>query len=228
MIQKEIKDITPKGSIIYKLLILILSVALIATLAYPNSLWKLEAARKKQCRDNMEHILYAESVYLMENNVYSPNLPKVVEFIKEDPSGKRSRNYLRSDSVLALRVLKFLKKDQLATSIIDSLQRYGRRSGIDTTEALVFDSLRTYPKFSNIIDSMTVQSLNNLFLCPSIKDSYFIEIIDTSVIKVLNVSCPITKEDSLAIEKDFKLRRLGGLTISNHGKIKDWERSWIK
>jgi hypothetical protein len=228
MIQKDIKDITPKGSIIYKLLILLLSVALIATLAYPNSLWKLEAARKKQCRDNMEHILYAESVYLMEKNVYSPNLPKVVEFIKEDPSGRRMRKYLRSDSVLALHVIKLLKKDKLASSIIDSLQRYGRRFGIDTTEALVFDSLRTYPKFSQIIDSMAWQSLNNMFTCPTVKDSYSIEIVDTSIIKVLNVACPITKQDSLAIEKDFKLRRLGGLIISNHGKIKDWERSWVK
>jgi hypothetical protein len=228
MIQRQSKDVSPKGSILYKILIVILGAALIATLFYPDSLWKLESARKKQCRDNMEHILYAESVYLMQNNAYSPHLKKVVDYIKSDPSGKLLRSYVRSDSVLSLSMIKYFKKDHLAASIIDTLQRYGRRYNIDTTEAMIFDSLRAYPKYAQKIDSMAWRSLNNLYTCPTVADSYHIEIIDTSVIKIMNVACPITPQDSIAVERNFKLRRLGGLIIKNHGKIKDWERSWIK
>ena len=228
MSKKEASEVLPHGSILYKILIVILSIALIVTLFYPDSLWKLEKARTKQCRDNMEHILYAESVYLMENNAYTPNLKKVVECIKSDPSGKLLRNYIRADSVLAISMIKYFKKDWRAASIIDTLQRYCRRVGIDTTEAMIFDSLRTYPKYAQKIDSMALRSLNNMYLCPTVKDSYHIEIIDTSVIKILNVGCPITKQDSIAVENDFKLRRLGGLTIKNHGEIRDWQRSWFK
>jgi hypothetical protein len=228
MMRQEPKDVTPKGSILYKLLIVILGIALIITLFYPNSLWKLEAARTKQCRDNMEHILYAESVYLMNHNAYTPHLKNVVDYIKSDPSKKLLRTYIRADSVLSLGMIKYFKKDKFASTIIDTLQRYGRRYSIDTTEALIFDSLRIYPKYAQKIDSMALRSLNNLYTCPTVGDTYHIEIIDTSVIKVLNVACPISAKDSVAVEKDFKLRRLGGLTIKNHGRIKNWERSWIK
>ena len=224
------KDVIPKGSIIYKLLIVILGVGLAYTLFYPQSLWQGEKAHTKQCRDNMEHILYAESVYLMQNNAYTPNLRKAVDIIKNDPTGKMLKTYMRSDSVLAYNIIKMFKKDNYAAVIIDSLQRFARRNNVDTLQALIFDSLRTDQKYGRKyapkIDSMAWYSLNHLYTCPTTNDTYHIEIVDTSVIKVMNVACPVSTQDSLRVENDFKLRRLGGLTIKNHGRIKDWERSW--
>ena len=42
------QNVKPKGSIILKLLALILAVGLIATILYPKSLWKAEAEKNRR------------------------------------------------------------------------------------------------------------------------------------------------------------------------------------
>ncbi len=221
------KDASPKGSIIYKILIVVLAAAVIASILYPDSLWKKEEQLTKLCRQNMEHILYAEYVYLAETDSFNNKITEVVDFIKSDTTGRMLRSYTKSDSILSVSIVDYMKNlDDLSKSIVDTLAEFGRKWDIDTTETMILDSLRSYPEFALKIDSIALFSLDNMFLCPTVADSYRITVVDTSVIKVVNIYCPIDSLDSLKVASDFKLSKLGGLTITNHGSIESVEKTW--
>ena len=222
----DMKEATPHGSIIYKILIVILSVALVATIIYPHTLWKQEAKRTKQCRDNMEHILYAELTYNSESGTgtYNDTLSKVINFIIDDSTGRRVQTFTKYDSILTEDIFKHLRQYDAAAAIIDTLLEYGRRYDIDTTEIRILDSLRTFPQYARQMDSIAIDVLDNMTTCPTVNKPYRIEVVDTSVIKVINIYCPLNADDSLAVTRDFKLSKLGGLRITNHGSIENMEK----
>jgi len=217
---------SPKGSIIYKIIIVILSVALVATILFPRALWKQEAENEKICHERMEHILSAELLYLMEYNSYNDTLKTVVDFIKNDTTGGRLMTYLKIDSVLSLQAINALRNDDSVRVTIDSLRAYCTRAVIDTVEQFIIDSLRTFPRLAFVIDSITTASLDSLFTCPTTHDSYKVAVIDTSVIKIFQVFCPIDSLDSLKVSQSFKLSKLGALKIKNHGYIDGGTKSW--
>jgi hypothetical protein len=225
---KMTQNINPKGSVIYKILIVLLAVGLVASILYPKHLWKQEELRTQQCRNNMEHILYTELVYLSQTNTYTDTLEKVIQLIENDTTGKLLRNFVNNDSVLAAQVIDHLKKYEPAKTIIDSLSHFGYKMSIDTTDALILDSLRTYADYSRYIDSIAVYALNNYANCPTVNRPYKLSIVDTSAITYLNIACPIDSLDSLAVARNFLLSKIGGLTIKNHGKIENFEKSWKK
>lgn len=220
------KAASPKGSIVYEIIIVILSVALIATILFPKALWKQEARNEKLCRERMEHILSAELLYLMEHNDYNDTLKTVVDFIKNDTTGARLLTYLKIDSALSLQTINNLRNDDSVSVTIDSLRAYCKRAVIDTVDQFIIDSLRTFPHLASIIDSVTVASLDSLFTCPTTRDTYKVAVIDTSVIKIFQVFCPIDSLDSLKVAQNFKLRKLGALKIKNHGYIDGGTKSW--
>jgi len=202
-------------------------VALVATILFPKSLWNQEAQNTQLCRENMEHILYTEYVYLSEKNTFTDTLSKAIDLIKNDTTGMLLRNFENTDSLLSAKIMGFLKKkDTTAAAIVDSLAEYGRLYGIDTTSALILDSLRTFPQFNEKIDSIALYTLDNMGTCPTVHDPYFVQVVDTSAIKVVNIKCPLDSLDSVAVSRDFKLSKIGGLRISNHGAIEDGEKSW--
>jgi len=217
---------SPKGSIVYKLIIVLLAVALIATILFPKSLWKKEAANMKACRERMEHILSAELQYMMAFNTYNDTLSKVIDFIKNDTTGDRLMSYLKTDSVLSLQIINALRKDDSLAVTIDSLKSFCKKADIDTVEEMIIDSLRTFPHLAFFIDSMALASLDSVFICPTTRDSYKIAVVDTSVIKLLNIYCPVDSLDSLKVATDFKLTKLGALRITNHGNIEGGTKSW--
>jgi hypothetical protein len=219
-------NLKPKGSIIYKLLIVILGAALIFSIVYPQRQWDKEEANTKECRQNMNHILYAELVYLVENNTYTDTLENVVNMFEEDTTGQLLRRFANLDSILADKIYAELQSDTLAKSIIDSLKRFGFQRDLDTTNALILDSLRVHEGFAQFIDSMAMYQLNHMNECPTVNKPYKLSIVDTSVIKELYIECPIDSLDSLAVENDFLLDNLAGLKISNHGSIENGEPSW--
>jgi len=221
------KEATPRGSIIYKILIVLLSVALIYTIIFPRQLWEEEEERTQICRNNMQHILYAEYIYLSEHNAFNDTLSKVVEFIKSDTTGELLRTFTNSDSILAFNIIDYLKSDDVAFAIIDSLQRYGRRFDIDTTDAMILDSLRTYSHLVGPIDSMALSTLVTMATCPTTYEPYIIEVNNDSTIKLVSlIACPIDAEDSIKVAQDFKLSKLGGLKIENHGQIENGDIKW--
>jgi len=222
------KDVSPKGSIIYKLLIVLLGVVLIFSILYPKYIWDQEDKNTVLCRTNMEHILYAELTYLTENNAYNDTLTTVSEFIKSDTTGMRLRNYMTSDSALAQEIYNYFKSnnDSLASQIIDSLTAFGKRFELDTTAALVIDSLKTVNGYAEKIDSIAFASLDNFYTCPTSGKEYIVYVNNDSAIKIIKLSCPIDSLDIVNIEKDFKLKVLGGLKLKNHGSIDNGEKSW--
>lgn len=265
------KEVKSKGSIIYKLLIVILIAALVATVLYPKKLWKTEDQNVDVCRDNMEHILYVEYAYLAEFNAFTDTLEKAIDFIKNDTTGIVLRQFINTDSSLSTQIIKSLGKFEYGVKIdsigdstrlvmvekqaglamldatnpadtmvvstgaiisfdgyLDRLEQHTRFNGIDTVEAFILDSLRFFPVLANKIDSMGIYTLDHLSICPTTLKEYHVQIIDTSAIKEMNVFCPVDSLDSLSVSKDFKLSKIGGLRISNHGAIINGEKSWAQ
>ena len=224
------KGIKAKGSIIYKLLIVLLGAALIFTILYPKYIWDQEEQKAEKCRANMVHILYAELTYLTENNAYNDTLSIVTDFIKSDTTGARLRSYMTADSALALEIYDYFKstQDSVASIIIDSLLAFGKKMDLDTTAALVIDSLKTFDGYAEKIDSIALASLDLFTSCPTTGKDYLIEVNNDSAIKVIKINCPIDSVDIAEISSDFKLNVLGGLKLKNHGGIDNGEKSWTK
>ncbi len=221
----QVKYLNPKGSIIYKFLIVVLVV--VFSIVYPTRLWEKEQANQQECRNNMTHILYAELVYLMENDAYTDTVENAVNLIKEDTTGRLLRQFANMDSVLSDQVIAFLKKqDTTAAAIIDTLHRYGYQRDLDTTAALILDSLRTYDQYKQIIDSMAIYALDHLYQCPTVLEPYKVTWYDTAAYKEIFIKCPLDSLDSLKVTNDFIMNTIGGLRISNHGHIDNGELSW--
>ncbi|RMD98011.1 MAG: hypothetical protein D6814_08430 [Calditrichaeota bacterium] len=77
-------DYYGKGSIIYKILIVILTAALIASIYYPKSLWDKEERNKQECRYRMSNIYNAELQYQRFKWAYTDSLNQLIQFIKTD------------------------------------------------------------------------------------------------------------------------------------------------
>lgn len=75
-----------KGSWIYKLLILLLTVALIGSIYLPKKLWQEEADNVVECRNRMNNIFNAALFYQHFNDDFTDSLDLVIEFLKNDSS----------------------------------------------------------------------------------------------------------------------------------------------
>jgi len=222
------KDVKAKGSIIYKVLIVLFGATLLFSILYPKHIWEQEEAKTALCKTNMVHILYAELTYLTENNAYNDTLSLVSDFIKSDTTGARLRSYMTSDSSLVLEIYDYFKssKDTLASQIIDSLLVFGKQVDLDTTAALIVDSLKTIGNYAEKIDSIALASLDFFHTCPTTGKDYLVEVNNDSAIKVIKIVCPIDSLDIADVNSDFKLHVLGGLKLKNHGNIDNGEKSW--
>ena len=220
-------DQRPKGSIVFKILIVILAAALVGTILYPKHLWEREEANTRQCRENMVSIMYAEYLYLQERNTYTDTLQNLLNLILGDTTKSLLWQFARTDTALAEDVVNILsKRDTLAAAIADTVTEYCRLNDIENPTARVVDSLLTYSEFAHFIDSVATRRLSVMGFCPTVQRGYNIAVIDTSVFKEFVIECPITKEDSLAVAGNFLLSRIGGLTITNHGRIETGKLSW--
>jgi len=76
----------PRGSIIYEILIVLLTLGLIGSIVYPKKVWEKEERERDICRQRMLDIQNAELLYFSKNNSYSENLREVIEFLKSDTS----------------------------------------------------------------------------------------------------------------------------------------------
>jgi len=111
-----------KGSIILKALIVILAVALIATILYPKKIWEQEEENVKECRANMDRIFKAEMIFLQYNNTYTDTLERLISFFKEDTTKEYIRKYFMADTVFAENITEFLTQgDSTADLIIRNL-----------------------------------------------------------------------------------------------------------
>jgi len=84
------------------------------------------------------------------------------------------------------------------------------------------------PNWAQKIDSAVFSTLDRIQFCPTVNKPYVINVIDTSVIKYVDIKCPIDSIDIANIKSDFVLYRLGHLRIMNHGTIETGEKTWTK
>ena len=68
--------------------------------------------------------------------------------------------------------------------------------------------------------------LDSLFHCPTVHKEYVLVHTDTSVIKYLDIFCPLDSTDIEIVESSFMKSTIGGLDLINHGKIEKGENSW--
>ncbi len=77
------------GSIVLKLLMVILAVVLIAVIVIPAQLWEEEAREMKESRGNMTSIYEAERFYYRLNNSYTTDPAELLRVVREDSSLQR-------------------------------------------------------------------------------------------------------------------------------------------
>ena len=247
----EKKMLKARGSLLLEILAVLLAVGLIFTLTYPKSLWDKEEKKVTQCRDNMWHVFFAEITYLDSKLVYNDTLEKVIGFILSDSTEQRLRRYTSIDSVLGMDIVKtfrnvgdtvsinvdsvfgegpdsvlVVQKQIAVAALIDSMLSFANTANLDTTESFILDSLRSWPDYSERIDSMALATLNQIYNCPTNNKPYIIQANNDSIPKLVNIYCPIDSTDKAKVKKDFKLHFLGGLRIENHGGIESGEKTW--
>ena len=240
-----------KGSILLELLAVVLAVALIFTLTYPARLWQEEEQNEKECRENLQHIYYAEVTYLDANLVYNDTLEKVIEFILDDTTNQLLHRYASLDSVLGSTIIKSfatmdtivsitvdsvfgegpdsvitLTKEYQVNTLVDSMLSFANDVDLDTTEAFIIDSLRHWPQFSAQMDSIAHKTLQTIYSCPTVNEKYIIQVNNDTIPKLIDIYCPIDSTHQKALKDDFKLSFLGGLKIENHGGLESGEKTW--
>jgi len=285
-----------KGSIFLEILIVILIVALIATILYPSKIWKEEEQNTINCRKHMDQIFKAEMIFLKYHNNYTDSLDQLVSFFKEDTTKEVIRDYYLADTSLAVAMTDFLTRtdsaaelivrnlfaDTLMFSIIEAidydsnlarvilnrlestslkdsvlakrgtgnddvaiLKELDRQfAGIDIYEPIkdddslslvfertgsVIDTLYALNQvWAQQVDSAVFYAIDDFRTCPTVNREYIISVIDTSVIKYVNIECPIDSLDIEATKANFVKYHLGHNRIENHGRIETGEKSWSR
>jgi hypothetical protein len=83
-------------------------------------------------------------------------------------------------------------------------------------------------KWAQIVDSAVSNTLENMIICPTVGREYLVTVIDTSVIKYVNIGCPLDSTDIEVIKNDFVKYNFGHLRLKHHGKITETgEKSWL-
>jgi len=94
--------------------------------------------------------------------------------------------------------------------------------------ALIQEIVEKIKGVARDVPSYTDSGLDSLRYCPSTDKELRLVYVDTSVIKYLNIYCPIDETDIARVEANFLKSKIGGLTLQNHGKIEGGEKSWEK
>ncbi len=291
-----------KGSIILKALIVILGIALIATILYPKKVWEEEEENVEKCRSNMDRIFKAEMIYLKYQNNYTDNLDSLIFCFKEDTTKEYIRDYFTADTSFSETMKEFLIQadssadlvirnlfaDTLMFAVIEAIDYdsnlarvvlnrleatplgdavKAKRSignedvatlieidslftGIEIYEPikdddslkLVFDRMIPEVSIGSLldtlyslnegwaekIDSAVFYTLGDIRFCPTVNREYIVTVIDTSVIKYVNIACPLDSTDVEATKANFIEYHLGHKRIENHGKIETGEKNWTR
>ncbi len=288
-----------KGSIIFELLIVILTAMLVASILYPKKITSDEEKNQEICRNRIEQIQKTALQYQKYKGVYTDTLSQLFDFVR---NSEEYAHYVDSliigglDSIITTLVELRERQDSIAAQIpsatdsvmIDSLAQLENDLKFDARQLagyveFVHDKMKALPNMPikqlqevfitvdskqftldmdivrNSIESGQLQAamqasrkvkqvmqsaldrftkvknrvpaykdagLDSLAICPTTGETLQLVHVDTSAIKYLNVYCPIDSIDVAAVESDFLKSTIGGLSLSNHGKIESGEKSW--
>lgn len=85
--------------------------------------------------------------------------------------------------------------------------------------------IRRYESIAKKIDNFYTGYLDSLYNCPTVNKPYHIEIAGSTIV-FSNIFCPVDSLDSLKVATDFWKKKIGGLTVKNHGNISSGAKSW--
>lgn len=74
-----------KGSIVAKVLVVILGILLVLALYIPAEIWDLEEADEAECRFRMVGLLNAQSLYFSFNRQFADSLEQIISFAASNP-----------------------------------------------------------------------------------------------------------------------------------------------
>lgn len=115
-------EATGKGSIILKLIIVILIGVLAAAIMIPKQMWDQEAKNTTTCQQRMNSLLSAELIFQKYNEKYCPNLDTLLTFFQNDTENKYELEFVQLDTFLNVQLMKLVGEDSIVKSIIDSVK----------------------------------------------------------------------------------------------------------
>ncbi len=192
-------QVKAKGSIILEILIVILVIALIATLLYPKKIWQTEEENTALCRKNMDKILKAELVYQKYHLTYTDSLPGLISFIKEDSTKQAIKDYFYADTSLAEEMIDFLTAQSgEADKLINDIM----------ADTLLYTIIETINYDSNLA-KIILDRLENTALADSVKSKRMSDSSNTYILKQIRndftafeIYDPIRDYDSLKLVFD--------------------------
>lgn len=123
---------TGKGSILLKLIILVLIVVLVGAITIPKQMWDTEAQNTEICRQRMSSLLNAELLFQKYNEAYCPSLDSLIIFLK-DSLTKYQLEFVDLDTVLNVKLMELVETDSLVQATIDTITADTTFSDILTT-----------------------------------------------------------------------------------------------
>lgn len=107
----------------------------------------------------------------------------------------------------------------------DSLESAINQIKPSLTMVHYLSKIRQYPDVAQKIDTHYQGFLDSLYNCPTVNKPYHIEIAGSTIV-YSNIFCPVDSLDSLKVANDFWKKKIGGLTVQNHGNISEAKKSW--
>ena len=185
-----------RGSIILEIIIVILVVALVATILYPKKVWETEDKNTETCRKNMDRIFKAELIYQKYHNNYTDTLENIISFIKNDTTKTVVRDYFLADTALAINMTAHLQKtDATAKSVIDNIIADTLMYAI--IEAVNYDSNLAKVILDRLEKTVLKDAVANLRATDS-SDVFLLKQLDQQM-KGVDIYHPIQNDDSLKL-----------------------------
>ena len=181
--------------------------------------------------------LFADTLFysIIETVNYDSNLARVIlDRLENTEIADTVRTRRESDSS-DVYILKELRKEFSSFDLYNPIKDddslflvFARMMPEITTGSLVDTLYVLNEKWAQKIDSAVFYTLDNMTTCPTVKREYKVTVIDTSVIKYVNIECPLDSSDVEENKKDFVKYNFGHLRLKNHGKITETgEKSWL-
>lgn len=121
------KPVHPKGSIILKILIVLLLGLLLTSILYPSYQWKQQNQQRDICRLRMENLLYVSREYASKTKTYTENLDQYLTFISDDsvwidPPRYEIESLVRDESGKDSLMVDFTDEFHLSHLTVDNLR----------------------------------------------------------------------------------------------------------
>lgn len=118
-----------------------------------------------------------------------------------------------------------LDMDIVKNAIESGQQEVAQRGSGDVIETIE-STIKQFERVKTLLPRYRGSSLDSIGLCPTTHKPFRLVHVDTSVIKFLNIYSPIDSADIAMVEHDFLKSKIGGMKLTNHGRIENGERSW--